>query len=78
MLGKSNEGRLGPAYLEMPREPLFASFALSFCIVLFCKNVINNSEPDLIWSEASHMFVLVKQKLCANMPKEGDHQQLNV
>jgi len=35
---------------------------------------VNHSEPYLISSEASHVFVNIQQKLCTNVPKEAPQQ----
>jgi len=42
----------------------FESFTLNFCIVLL-KSLLISLEPHFISSEASRMFVKIKQKLCA-------------
>jgi len=39
------------------------------------KSLLFNLEAHLISSEASHMFVQIKQNLCANVPK-ADPQQV--
>jgi len=51
--------RLGPLSFRDAARPPFESFELSFAITL---------EPHLSF-EASHVFVKIKQTLCANVPK---------
>jgi len=38
------------------------------------KSLIITFEPHLINSEASHVFVKMKQELCANVPKKAAQQ----
>jgi len=40
------------------------------------KTLLNTEEPHLISSDARHVFVKIKQRLYANMPKEGAPQHM--
>ena len=66
-------GRPARPFSEMPWGPPIESFALSFCIVLL-NGLLITLEPGLISSEARHMFVRIKQNLCAYMPKGAPQQ----
>jgi len=58
-------GRLGLPFSEMPWPPL-ESFALSFCNIVW-RSLSTTLKPHSISTEASHMFLKIKQKLCANL-----------
>jgi len=69
--GERGDG-LGPPSFRDAVRASFKSFALNFCIVLLKSSSIT-LELHLISSEASHMFVKTKQKLCASVPKAAPH-----